>query len=58
MVGTQSSRRFRRWFTGDWLRLLIIVLFFVLVALVSTSPASGTSPPAATIGEQDASGRC
>ncbi len=56
MVATQGPDRFRRNDRGDWVRPLVIVLFFVLLALASTPTGAETGGGAPSIRPQESSG--
>lgn len=58
MVGTRDSDQCQRHDAGEWVRPVVIVLFFILVGLVSTSPASVTEPTATSLGRQEVAGPC
>ena len=58
MIGRRDSDQFQRHGAGEWIRPAIIILFFILVGLLSTSPASVTEPAATSLERQEASGPC
>jgi hypothetical protein len=56
MVGNRGFRHLRRQAARQWLRPVVIVLFFILVAVVSTSPASVTEPAATSLERREMPG--
>ena len=58
MIGRRDSDQFQRHSVGEWLRPVVIILFFILVGLLSTSPAAVTEPTATSLERQEASGPC